>query len=531
MRHRHLHILIVEDNEDHAYLLRRFLFKLGQIEVECDHVTNGDACISSLSDRGIDVVFLDYHLGGSESGLDVLNRIRGSGDTRGIIVMTSQTSVSLAVQLTQAGADDYIEKGSMTPEVLRRTINHAMAQRHRRDAVLENQRLVSELRSANDMLERKNTRLAELYSTAHQFVDNVSHEFRTPLAVIKEYASLMRDGVLGDVNSEQTEFLDVIDNRVEDLALMVDDMLEISRFGAGLMRVKRQSCSFGAIIDHIRPNLERRALINDIKLKFDVQRGLPELYCDPEKVGRTIINLAVNGLKFAPRGGSVLVRASVDLVNAEVVISVRDDGPGISEDNRKLIFERFKQVNGETRQSTKGFGLGLNIARELVHVNLGRIEVESELGEGSEFRFTVPISDPQSVLSKYVNWLLAIEDSLEIAVVWCSVDGVGHEDQLRDVGVFLRGTIRPRDLVFSAANGLWLIVAQCGAGEADDMIQRLDEALQETNRNRPGEAIPGLRYDLVGTWELPVQQEILLNRFEILNRAWGQRLCLTRLTF
>ena len=509
----HLRVLAVDDNASHVALLKIYLERIEGVTISLKHVLDGTACLEALKDPQIDVVFLDYSLGRGESGLEILKRIRAGNDTRGIIVSTASTNVSLAVKLTQAGADDYIEKTSMTSEGLRRALAHALGQRRRREAMEENRRLLKELKNANRRLERKNTRLAELYKTAHQFVDNVSHEFRTPLAVIKEYASLIRDGVLGEVNSEQIEFLDVIGNRVEDLALMVDDMLEISRFGAGLIRVKRQGCSLADVIDHIRPNLDRRASINKVSLEIDLPCTIPDVYCDPEKVGRTIINLAVNGLKFAPEGGNVHIDAAVNPGQGEASISVRDNGPGISPENQRLIFERFKQVHGEVRQSTKGFGLGLNIARELVHANLGCIELHSQLGRGSTFRFTVPLDDPPNVLRRYLDWVLVLDERADVTLIWCAVHDPRQASASPEADEFIRSHVRPRDLVFSVATGLWLLVAQCGEHESKHMIERLRQTRDDYNRNLPGGEIPELEYRPIDTWPLPDQRDALAERF------------------
>ena len=126
-------------------------------------------------------------------------------------MLSGQTSATLAVNLTHAGADDFVVKDQLSADVLRRAIDNGMARQYQRETAAQNKKLLAELQSVNQQLEEKNRRLAELYTTAHQFVDNVSHEFRTPLTVIKEYASLIRDGVLGEVNGEQNAFLEKAD--------------------------------------------------------------------------------------------------------------------------------------------------------------------------------------------------------------------------------------------------------------------------------------------------------------------------------
>ena len=513
MNVRELTILGIDDCKDDLTLLRRHLEDIPGVVIHLKEAHNAQTGLEELKCPEIDVIFLDYLLG-PENGMDVLEQIRARGDQRALIVMTGMTSASLAVSLTHAGADDYIDKNTLNPELLRRAIDNAQAQQRHREAFAHNKKLLKELQDANRLLEQKNSRLADLYNTAHQFVDNVSHEFRTPLAVIKEYASLMRDGVLGEVNDEQTAFLDVIGNRVEDLALMVDDMLDISRFGAGMLHVTRRPCRIEEVLEHIRPNLDRRAAINKVRLKNEIPANLPEIYCDPEKIGRTLINLAVNALKFAPEEGDVRLWARHEAQLGQVVIGVTDNGPGISPENRQLIFDRFKQVNGDLRQSTKGFGLGLNIAKELVHVNFGQINVESELGNGSTFSFTIPTAQPMNVMERYLDWLAQVEQPVAVSLIWAKTDATAESVSIREAGDFLRKIARPRDLVFTPATGVWLVVAQCEEAELPKLINRFDESRQDVNRNRPAGQLPQLEYKIDGTWRLPEDTVNFLYRFE-----------------
>lgn len=513
MDDRHITILAIDDCEDHHYLLSRSLENIPGLSVNLVTALSADAGLEALKDPKIDVIFLDYLLG-VDNGLDVLKKIRAGGDIRALIVMTGMTSASLAVSLTHAGADDYIDKDTINADLLRRAIDNAQAQQRRREAFAENVHLLQDLQNANHLLEQKNSRLADLYNTAHQFVDNVSHEFRTPLAVIKEYASLMRDEVLGDVNPEQANFLDVIGNRVEDLALMVDDMLDISRYGAGMLQVSRKECRFNDILQHVRPNLDRRAAINKVRLETDIAQDLPDVYCDPEKIGRTIINLAVNALKFAPEGGSAQIWARHEPSEHQIVIGITDNGPGISPENRQLIFDRFEQVNVDLRQSTKGFGLGLNIAKELVHVNFGQITVQSELGHGSTFSFTVPTPEPMNLASRYLKWLHKLDQTTAVSLVWAKVPPTTEPAQIKETSQFLRKIARPKDLVFTPATGVWLIVVQCEQAELPTLIQRFEQDRQASNRNRPSGELPAIEYQIDGSWRLPEEEAEFLDRFK-----------------
>ena len=184
---------------------------------------------------------------------------------------------------------------------------------------------------------------------------------------------------------------------------MVDDMLDVSALEAGLLVVYRKDCQVADIMAHVRPALERKSAVKGVRLEFDVDPLLPVVFCDPEKAGRVLINLATNAIKFSGRPGIVRLSCRPERDGAGVSLSVSDNGNGISPENQEAIFRRFKQLSESIRSSTKGFGLGLNIAKELVELNLGQISVESQVGRGSTFSFTLPPANPADVLQRYLT--------------------------------------------------------------------------------------------------------------------------------
>ena len=174
-----------------------------------------------------------------------------------VLVLTSLDDEDTAVAALDCGAQDYIVKDSegITWARLRQAIHYAVQRQAIRN---EKQELLCQLQDATQLLEKKNRHLAKLYRTAQEFVDHVSHEFRTPLSIIKEYASLVRDGVVGSVNGDQWRLLNVIDDRSDDLNIMVDDMLDISKLKAGLLSAWRKTCTIDEIVQHVMPALERQ---------------------------------------------------------------------------------------------------------------------------------------------------------------------------------------------------------------------------------------------------------------------------------
>src|SRR5262249_17066536 len=203
-------------------------------------------------------------------------------------------------------------------------------------------------------------------------------------------------------------YLDIVVSRVDDLATMVEDMLDTSRLEAGVLGLCRKDSNVQDIIEHARPILQRKAASIKVALNIEIDEGLPEVFCDPEKIERILINLVVNALKVSREKGRVTIWCRHDPELCELDVGVTDEGPGIAPVDLQVIFDRFKQIGRDVRASTKGFGLGLNIARELVQLNYGDIRVESTLGKGSTFSFSIPTADRSAMARRYLKRLMQL---------------------------------------------------------------------------------------------------------------------------
>lgn len=514
-----IRILLIDDDADDALILQRMLDSIPEVAIAFRHVADPESGIREILSEPPDYVFLDYQLG-AETGLEVLRSIRSSGFLGSVIMLTGHGDEYVAASLIKAGADDYIGKGNLDSDVLRRALQNAQAQSAHRSAETQKQDLLVELKAAKKSLQEKNRRLSGQYETALEFVDNVSHEFRTPLTVIKEFTAILREGLAGDVNEEQAEYLDIIGNRVDDLSIMVDDMLDISKLEAGVLGISRSPCVIDEIMERVRTTIERKAIAARIDVCFETAAALHKMYCDPEKIGRVIINLAINALKFSPEGGRVIIRAEDDSLRSDVRISVIDTGPGISSENVRLIFERFRQFEHGVKASTKGFGLGLNIAKELVHLNFGEISVESELGKGSRFWFTVPWFEPSSLITRYLSQVeLFRNGSSHVSLIDVTISASAEAVVLEELSDFLSGQMRRTDLPFRVAPHRWLIVAASNGSDISPLEVRINERWSELARSRQGEDIPPVCTETRGTWIARSEKAALIRAFNALGVA------------
>ena len=504
-----LTVLAVDDDAGDAEILRRHLNDIPNLSVTFLHAADRDAAQVALARPDIDVIFLD-HLLGAETGDDLLHALRSAGDLRPVIALTGHGDEALAAAFMRSGADDYLSKNQVDPATLRRAIDNSRAQGVRRKFEARNRNLLEDLQTAKVSLELKNRRLVELYDTAHEFVDHVSHEFRMPLTVIKEFAAIMRDRVIGEVNTEQGEYLEIIVNRVNDLALLVDDMLDISRLEAGIMGISRRDCRLADVVEHVRPMLETRARIGKAELEIQVPADLPTIFCDPEKIGRVLINLTINALKFCHDNGHVQVSACAEAERKELRVAVRDDGPGIAPESLQTLFQRFRQLADSPRAGLKGFGLGLSIAKELVQLNLGELSVASELGEGSTFSFTVPWSERDALLERYLSWVELFRAGSEFAsLIHVCTTPDADAALLEETEHLVQRQLRRSELLLPVRPYAWVLIAPANQRDIGPLLERLRSAHAEACLNRANAPLPALELRCAGRWHIHDEREEL----------------------
>lgn len=229
-----------------------------------------------------------------------------------------------------------------------------------------------------------------------QFLSNVSHDLRTPLAAIITHAEILRDGMLGDLNPKQRDSVSGIVSGGQQLIDMIDEILTYVRSASDQVTLTRTDFDITELVDQVR--MLNQALAAKKHLTIERLNGddLPPVYADRDKVKHVLGNLIGNAIKFTSDGGRIWIgfsRRGRD--RDELVVEVGDTGRGIARDHYELVFREFAQVDASPSRPHHGTGLGLAIARNLVELHAGTIWVESELGKGSKFFFTLPLNPPR----------------------------------------------------------------------------------------------------------------------------------------
>jgi two-component system sensor histidine kinase BarA len=228
-----------------------------------------------------------------------------------------------------------------------------------------------------------------------QFLANISHDLRTPLTAVITHAEILRDGILGPLSDRQLESVGGIINGGRQLLEQVSEILNYARGAANQLTITPTTFQIAEVLEQARELNEALAARKGLDLDTRLPSDLPEVYADREKIAHVIGNLLGNALNFTPAGGRVWLAAHAPPSPASMdhlVVEVGDTGIGIAPEHHDLIFLEFAQVDSSASRRHHGTGLGLTIARKLVELHGGRIWVESSLGLGSRFFFTIPLS-------------------------------------------------------------------------------------------------------------------------------------------
>ena len=257
-----------------------------------------------------------------------------------------------------------------------------------------------ELASALAELDEKSGELELASKHKSAFLANMSAWLRTPLNAIIGFSQVLRDGMFGDVNEKQEEYLDDILSSGNHLLSLINDVLDLSKVEAGQIELDIGPFSLREALESGVVMVRQRATRESVRITLEptevgVVRG------DERRVRQVVFNLLSNAVKFTPANGRVDVRALQ--VNGEVRISVADTGPGIAPDGAERIFEEFQQTEAGLEQR-EGTGLGLTLSKRLVELHGGRIWVDSELGAGSTFVFTLPARSSSACPAGRSSW-------------------------------------------------------------------------------------------------------------------------------
>lgn len=273
----------------------------------------------------------------------------------------------------------------MTDEIKRLQETIANLKKELDDKDWANRKTNEALKILYKEIEKKNIELSRMDELKSQFVSNVSHEFKNPLAITKEAVLLLSDGTLGPLSAEQKKILDTAARTIARLQRLVMDLLDISKIESGKVKLNKTEFNISDLIDEVSQTYEREIAKKQMTFAVDIDPDMGLITADRDRMSQVVINLLNNAIKYTPEGGSI--RITLKGSPNEVRFEIADSGPGIPDEYRQKIFDKFERITTEKQEGT---GLGLPIAKDIVAIHGGKLWVESSKGKGSTFIFTLP---------------------------------------------------------------------------------------------------------------------------------------------
>ncbi len=460
-------VLLIEDNPGDADLVRlRLVESNSGAEVSCvDRLSTG---LESLADQPPpSLVLLDLNLPDSH-GAETFRRVLNKAPGVPVVILSGQGDEELAAKAVHQGVQDYLVKGDFDSRQLSRAMRYA----------IERQALLRSL----DMSRQQQLQFKD------EFLSHVSHELRTPLTCIYQFVTLLLDGLAGDLAPEQRDHLQTVLRSANQLRRMIGDLLEATRAESGKISIEPRCVVLAEVVQQAVAMLRTTAQEKRIGLEAALDSRIPLVYADPDRVLQVLVNLIDNAIKFTPTDGSVMVKAClVDADPESVYVSVTDTGRGIDPQTKALVFERLYQDPNAIDDSRKGLGLGLYISKELIRLHGGRIWVDSQLGHGSTFSFSLPLYSLPKILFPVITEEGRLRDSLCLIAVELAALRPNLPVSWKEARQKCRDTLRlcilpDRDILLPALGNTrqgesFLIVASTDGSGAKLMQQRIQEQL------------------------------------------------------
>ncbi|HET6844399.1 MAG TPA: response regulator [Candidatus Angelobacter sp.] len=296
------------------------------------------------------------------------------------LAATNHEVMVLTLDLEQRVADRTAELAASNQQLLKEVAE-------RRNAEAEIKKLNEELRERAGLLEVRNREVERATSRKSKFLASMSHELRTPLNAIVGFSGLLADEIPGELNEKQKRFVGHIRTGANHLLQLINDILDLSRIEAGQVDIRCEEFGVKEALPEVLSMIRPLAMAKSINL-VEVLTAQRPVFADRIRFKQILYNLLSNAIKFTPKGGSVTVACAED--GGFIRVSVSDTGVGIRPEDQEMVFEEFRQVEGDSKH--EGTGLGLAITRRLVELQGGKIWLESEAGKGSRFSLTLPAS-------------------------------------------------------------------------------------------------------------------------------------------
>jgi signal transduction histidine kinase/DNA-binding response OmpR family regulator len=342
---------------------------------------------------------------------------------------------------------------------------------------------------SEEELERSRKEQARLKD---EFLSHVSHELRSPVMVLQQFLEILMEGIPGEINAQQREYLAVALRNTDQLNTMIGDLLDVTRTETGKLRVDLRSMSLQEVLKEAAASARPAAEQRHIELSLVMGEDLPMVIADRSRVRQIVTNLLDNAIKFTPERGVIAVHAGVSTETPGFVrIEVTDTGCGIKSEEIPKVFDRLYQVPHADQSARKGLGLGLCICKQLVALHGGAIQVESRVGMGSTFSFTLPAFSLASLAEPILGEAPVPESLFLVTVELPNSDSADRNATVRET---IEHCVLPNldaalPDTYATGNGqMFVLLARADERGAQILAHRIEDQLK---RNSPVDALSG----------------------------------------
>jgi len=359
-------ILLVDDDEDDYILTEDMLKAAAPWSYELEWVSQYAEALQRIRENEYDVCLIDYRLGGQD-GLALFSEAFEGGVQTPFIMLTGQRDQAIDQRAMEAGAVDFLVKGQTDGYLLERSIRYA--------------------------LERARVKKAEqeVIQMREDFIANASHQLRTPITSLKGFLELLVKDLVPDP-AVRTEFIARAYEDTKRLAVLVNDLLDGFRWESGFFQMTLENTDLCGLLQSSLEAVKGLAQSKNISLNLALPQKSLMIKVDPHLLEQVLTNLLSNAIKFSEQGQPIILDATLE--EDHITVRVVDQGPGISSEDQRKLFEKFYQGDTAAKRAGVGSGLGIYIAKKIVEAHGGQINVESEIGKGTTFSFTIPWSNP-----------------------------------------------------------------------------------------------------------------------------------------
>lgn len=374
-------ILVVDDDEGNRDVLSRRLNMMGYTVAQA---TNGREALEMLTAQSFDLVLLDVMMP-EVDGIEVLRQMKASEQLRDIpvLMISALSDIDSVTKCIEMGAEDYLPK-PFDPVLLKARIGACLDKKRGHDREMDLYR----------QLQENFKHLQDLESVRDDLTHMIIHDLRTPLSSVS--AAMQTLDVVGEVNDAQREVVKIAVDGAAALLDTINSLLDVEKLEEGAMDLDITLISLPEFITASFAQVTALAGLKQLHLVEQIVGELPWLQGDENKLQRTLVNLLGNAIKFSTPGGTVTLQVWYDPRGQTVDFCVKDTGEGIPAEDHSKIFEKYGQVSTRVGGRQASTGLGLAFCKLVVEAHGGHITVQSTLGQGSNFCFSIPVSRPES---------------------------------------------------------------------------------------------------------------------------------------